>query len=294
MIRFNITYDELKERIRKEDASWLDDAEKKTEEFQRLGKYSESSTIWRRVVRIYMRLQHNKCAFCERKLEAPESGGTREFDIEHFRPKSSVKAWPTNKIIRELNLPDDFPRSKGCDKGYYLLPYHPLNYTVACKPCNSSFKSNYFPIRGNRNVNADDPRNLQDEQAYLVYPVGDFDDDPETIVKYNGVIAVPVKKEGESYDRARVIIVFFDLNDREEYFSERAEKISHLFQSLENFHHPPTEMHRKLAERAVIHLISEKSSHSNCNRSFKYLYENNKDKAIKVVKEIIKYLRSGS
>lgn len=124
--------------------------------------------------------------------------------------------------------------------------------------------------------------------------LGDFDEDPETIIKYDGVMAVPAKLHGEAYDRARVIIVFFDLNDREEYFSERAEKISHLFQSLENLHRPPSELHRRLAERAIIHLISEKSSHSNCTRSFKYLYDNNRDKAIQLVNEIINYLRTGS
>ncbi|MDQ1353986.1 MAG: hypothetical protein QG657_4295, partial [Acidobacteriota bacterium] len=260
--------------------------------FRRLGKYLEDDNIWGRVKIVYMRLQHNKWSFCERKLESTESGGALEFDIEHFRPKSSVKAWPTTAIIEKFNLPDNFPKSAGSDNGYYLLPYHPFNYTVACKPCNTYFKNSYFPIRGVRDIKKDEPRNLKSEQAYLVYPIGDFDADPETIIKYEGIFAVPVENIGENYDRARVIIIFFNLNDRDDHISERVEKISHLYQSLENFYYPPSDLHKELAQQAISRLISGKSSHTNCMRSFKRLYESDRDRVLKIGKEIINYLKT--
>ncbi|MCP5046227.1 MAG: hypothetical protein GY940_03590 [bacterium] len=294
MIRFNVTYNQLLKLIKEHDDSWLNHAQNKTETFRQLGKYEEGKNIWRRVVRVYMNLQHNKCPFCERKLEGAKTGGTREFDIEHFRPKSSVNAWPSKKIIKEFKLPADFPRSAGSSTGYYLLPYHPLNYTVSCKPCNSSLKSNYFPIKGERDLENDDPRQLGKEKPYLVYPLGDNDEDPEKIIKYNGVMAVPVSLSGHNYDRARVIIVFFRLNVREGYFAERAEKISHMFQSLENYHCSPSQRHRKLAKRAIAKLTSEKSPHTNCARSFKKLYETNKPNALKMIDGIMKYLESAS
>jgi len=113
--------------------------------------------------------------------------------------------------------------------GYYLLPYHPFNYTVACKPCNTYFKNSYFPIRGARDIEKDDPRNLKSEQAYL-----------------------------------------------------------------ESFYNPPSNLHKELAQQAISCLISGKSSHTNCMRSFKRLYETDRDRVSKIVKEIINYLKTVS
>ncbi len=296
MIRYNITYNDLRELVRKEDADWLRDAEEKTETFRRLGKYSEIKNIWRRVKKVFMRLQHNKCAFCERKLEAPESGGAREFDKEHFRPKSSVKSWPSKKMIREFGLPDDFPRSEGSSRGYYLLPYHLFNYSVACKPCNSSFKGSYFPIGGNRNVDSDNPLELGDEAAYLIYPIGDIDADPEQVITFDGVSAVPAVRDHNdpAFERARVTILLFNLNGREELLRARAEKISFLFHALKSFHSQPTPEDKELAERWIAHLTAAESSHTNCLRSFKRLYDRDENRAREVAMGIMKYLSSGS
>lgn len=44
-----------------------------------------------------MELQHSKCGYCEKWLEGSDYG-TIEHDMEHYRPKSSVKAYPKNMI----------------------------------------------------------------------------------------------------------------------------------------------------------------------------------------------------
>lgn len=291
MIRYDIGLRELKKQIRDHDSKWLDDAEELTEKFKVTGAYFDHTTIWRRVVRVYMAVQHNKCAFCERKFEGPKTGGTREFDVEHFRPKSSVKAWPPQRL--RTQLPEGFPVSAGAALGYFLLPYHPYNYSVACKPCNSSFKSNYFPISGSRQLEGENPNQMQSEKPYLIYPLGHFDSDPENIIEYYGVIARPRFRHGERYHRAVATVVFFGLNDREEHLQERAEKISNLYLALEGSNAAKA-VKRRLSRAAVGRLISEKSSHTNCMRSFKRLYEKRRSQAEEVIKGVTKLLESGS
>ncbi len=236
-----------------------------------------------------MQIQNNKCAFCEKKFERIESGGKRDADIEHFRPKSSIKEWPTEEIIEDFDLPGDFPRSEGCEKGYHLLAYHLLNYSVACKPCNQQFKKDYFPINGSRKLNADDPVKLKTEKPYLVFPIGDLDDDPETILRYDGVHAVPVERNGFKYDRARVTILFFKLNDREELFERRAEKILLFFHSLENIKRANTREQLNKAEKIVANLLSGKKSYTNCCRSFKKIYDSDRERALKIINKIGDY-----
>ncbi len=110
----------------------------------------EKKGIWSEVKPVYMSLQRDKCAYCERKLASADFGGTIEHDLEHFRPKSSARPWPTTAISRERGLVYTFPTGKHHASGYYWLAYHPLNYCVACKKCNTPLKLDFFPIAVNR------------------------------------------------------------------------------------------------------------------------------------------------
>jgi len=65
--------------------------------------------------------QNKKCCYCERKRTL-----SREFDVEHFRPKSEVKD-------------EDHP-------GYWWLAFKWDNYFLACKPCNQTHKISHFPL----------------------------------------------------------------------------------------------------------------------------------------------------
>ena len=82
-----------------------------------------------------MELQRHKCVFCERQL----GHGAIEHDLEHFRPKGSTAPWspmalPTHGV------------GAGRAEGYWWLSYDLGNYAASCKFCNSTLKSNRFPI----------------------------------------------------------------------------------------------------------------------------------------------------
>ena len=92
MIRYPANLDQLRENITAVDRSWLAKAEKRTAAFIEKGRYSEKSSIWGVVKPVFMLMQQNKCVFCERWFGNEYS--RIELDLEHFRPKSSVAAWP--------------------------------------------------------------------------------------------------------------------------------------------------------------------------------------------------------
>lgn len=71
--------------------------------------------------------QHGKCAFCESKITATQTG-----DVEHFRPKGG---WIQNASDRLS------------DRGYYWLAYEWANLMLGCARCNQRFKKNHFPLR---------------------------------------------------------------------------------------------------------------------------------------------------
>ena len=91
MIRYAITLTDLEQRVDAKKATWRTRAAERTAEFVKQGKYEEDSGIWSEIKSVYMTLQHEKCAFCERQLESVEHG-TIEQDVEHFRPKK--KSFP--------------------------------------------------------------------------------------------------------------------------------------------------------------------------------------------------------
>jgi hypothetical protein len=136
--------------------------------------------FWSEVKGVFRELQGNKCAYCERVLPSGEVG-VYEHDVEHFRPKGGIQPWPVPIALSTAGIvcsrpPDD-------NKGYYLLAYHPQNYAVSCKTCNEGIKKSYFPIARVYELTGEDPQLLlQHELPLLIFPLGDFDDDPETII----------------------------------------------------------------------------------------------------------------
>jgi len=93
LIRYDFKQADLTAEIVASDPRWFEKALTRTKKFQKLGRFEEKSSIWSKTKPAFMRLQMNKCVFCERQFENPEYG-TIEFDVEHFRPKSSVEPWP--------------------------------------------------------------------------------------------------------------------------------------------------------------------------------------------------------
>jgi len=258
-----------------------------------MGRYEEASSSWGRIKTLYMEIQHDKCAYCERQLASADHGGTIEHDVEHYRPKNGVKKWPSEAITRERGLSYRFSTGDELPEGYFLLAYHLFNYATACKKCNSPLKANYFPIAGDRRAQSDDPDSLRGEKPFLLYPIGDLDEDPEEILTFIGINPVPRVKSGPRQRRARVTIDFFELDGREELWRERAEKILSVFIALELMRTGEDE-NRDLARDTVEVLLASSRPHSNCGRSFRALYLEDRSLARRIAESAREYLASQS
>ena len=195
--------------------------------------------------------------------------------MEHFRPKNAVTPWPTPEIAAELNLPPDFPASKASGSGYRLLAYHHLNYASSCKTCNSRLKSSFFPVADSHDCSGDDPVALnKSERPYLIYPLADFDEDPESLISFQGFAAVPHEDaKAHRRDRARVTIAFFRLNaEREDLLELRAKTLEDLFTKLELLKATKSKTRRRLIWEDILRLSSDNSHHAGCVRSLLKLY----------------------
>jgi hypothetical protein len=296
MIGYRIARADLDKRIHTEKNDWLDRAAKRTEEFRQKGRYEEQSSIWSEVKVVFMRLQGNaKCAYCERKLES-EDFGKVEQDVEHFRPKGNVKPWKVPKHLVDWGV--QVTAVPGEKRGYFLLPYHPFNYAAACKPCNSSLKGDRFPIAGNYDLKGEDPKQLKSEKPYLIYliyPIGDFDDDPEKLIRFHGVSLQPVAASGHRRHRALVTIEFFKLDDasrRKNLVRERAMIIVALYPQLERLSGSASTTDKTQARQIVDGFTQPTASHTNCARCFQKLFETDPEEAKAVFDKAIQLVSS--
>ena len=293
MIRYSISRTDLEALIRAEKSGWLDRAEERTEQFRAKGRYEESSSIWSEVKPVYMRLQGNsKCAYCERKLESIEVGKVEQ-DVEHFRPKASIKTWKLPLALKDKGIP--FAKTPDEGRGYFLLPYHPFNYSAACKPCNSTLKKDYFPIAGKYDLKGDDPWRLKKEKPYLIFPIGDFDSDPEDLIRFHGTSPQPVKASGHKRYRALVTIEFFKLDDatkRKNLIRERAMVIIALHPQLEKFTAPRSASEKALAKSVIDGFTGPNAPHTNCARSFRALFQKNPTEAKSIFEKAAQLLNS--
>jgi hypothetical protein len=238
-----------------------------------------------------MRLQGGcKCAYCERKLEA-EPYGKGEQDVEHFRPKKNVRPWKLPKALADQGVAVTPPTPT--TGGYFLLPYHLFNYCAACKPCNSALKSDCFPIAGKYQPKGSDPTKLTKEQPLLIYPLGDFDDDPEDLIRFHGVSPQPVAEDGYRRHRALVSIEFFKLDDetgRKNLLAERARLICALLPLFKAASRKGPSAIK--ARDLIIAYLADTAPHTNCSRSFLHLWEGNPSEAERVADGAASYIRS--
>lgn len=295
MIGYRITRRQLEALIEKTSRGWLDQAKKRTDQFREQGFYAESSSTWSKVKPVYMLLQGNcKCAFCEQKLESVDFGKVAQ-DVEHFRPKGNIREWKLPKALQAEGVSVTGVPDAG--SGYYLLPYHPFNYSAACKPCNSVLKKDYFPIAGKYNLKGDDPANLLNEKPYLIYPIGDFDDDPEHLISFYGVSPRPVAKSGHKRKRALVTIEFFNLDNeskRKNLFRDRATVIVALFPQLEKLAAGAKGKEKREAQELVDGFTSANSMHANCARSYRRTFETDPAEARALFEAAVRFISSTS
>jgi hypothetical protein len=206
MINYDVSPAELIARIRKIKPKWMDKARARKDNDARAGKYTDGSEFWGEIKDVYIALQHEKCAYCEMKL-AGKKYGSKVHEVEHFRPKSRVRAWP-GKIKRLADYTPPCPTGAESNVGYYLLAYNPFNYAIACTRCNSSLKSDYFPVKETRMLAEEDAGKLSAEAPLLIYPISTFDAKPEDLITFVGVTAIPVHSSGYDHERARVTSIF--------------------------------------------------------------------------------------
>ncbi len=274
MIRHSIPAPPLVERVDAAVPKWRAKAAKRTCGFKQKKRYSEKSSIWSEVKPLYMTLQgENKCVYCERKFGSVEAS-TVEYDLEHFRPKSHVDEWPVPQSLLQVGVIVTKP--KATNTGYYLLPYHLENYSSSCKTCNTRYKLDRFPIGGAYSMQGTDPRLLLSEQPLLIYPMGDWDIDPESVIEFLGFMP-QAKSVSPDYLRGLVTIAFFGLDDidmRSDLFRERAIIIVSMKPFLEDANNAgASAADRAAAQRRVDRFTSAKSPHANCARSFERLYK---------------------
>lgn len=293
MIGYRVKQAELEALIEAYAPGWVQRAATRTAGFRQKSRYLEPSSIWSKVKPVYMQLQGgSKCAYCERKLESVDFG-KGEQDVEHFRPKGRVRPWKAPKALSNQGVV--FAPTPLDDYGYYLLRYHPLNYSAACKPCNSALKRDHFPIAGTYDLMGDDPARMTQEKPFLICPIGDFDDGPEVLIRFHGVSPQAVATRGYRQHRALVTIEFFKLDNeakRKNLIRERAVILIALFPQLEKLADGVTGLARREAEEVVDGFTSPNAPHTNCARSYKDLFHRNRAEAKAVFDAALKLIMS--
>jgi len=291
LIGYHITRAALEKKIEQHAAGWLKRAATRTRRFRKAKRFRETSSIWSQVKPVYMELQgSSKCVYCERKLESVKYG-KGEQDVEHFRPKASVRSWKVPKAVSGAGVAVTKPK-KGT-KGYYLLPYDLFNYAASCKPCNSALKSNYFPIAGAYRTTGARPESLLIEKPLLIYPIGDFDDPPEKLIRFHGVSPQPVAATGYLRDRALVTIEFFKLDDalgRKNLVRERAAVIIALFPQLQA--QTSARQLGTAARRIIESYTADSAPHANCARSFVALHGAAPQEAVAIYGSAVAFIES--
>ncbi len=113
------------------------------------------------VKQILIKIQDNKCCFCESKISHVSYG-----DVEHFRPKTG---WVQKD--EKLNKP-----------GYYWLAYQWDNLLLSCQICNQRHKKNHFPLLPGSKRAVCHNDDIRHEQAIFINP---GNEDVETLITFN-------------------------------------------------------------------------------------------------------------
>ena len=122
MIRYDISPQDLRDLVMQEDPDWLADSLATTNELIAEGKYSDKTLKWGDIKPVFMFIQANKCIFCEQKMEDKRI----HHDLEHFRPKKSIKKWP-KRADQGLF---DFELGGKSQTGYFWLAYDLENLSL--------------------------------------------------------------------------------------------------------------------------------------------------------------------
>lgn len=290
MIRYPVPSGGVQALVAAHDPTWAARAAARASAIGQAGRFNEKSSIWGEVKLVYMRLQHFKCAFCERPL-AREQVGSIEHDLEHFRPKGAVRLWPR---VKRGQAARTYPFSTGQAhaSGYFWLAYEIGNYAASCKPCNTILKSDHFPIAGHRGASGAAIHVLdRTEKPFLVYPIGDGDDDPERLIAFDGIVAQAAARSGHRRRRAEVTIDFFQLNTREELRHGRFHVLRSMFTAYDVAQVHPDPARKAAALRSLDEAVAVTAPYAACARSFRHLLVSDPGKAWEIYLAAEAYLK---
>ncbi|MGC2237909.1 MAG: hypothetical protein WA584_17245 [Pyrinomonadaceae bacterium] len=265
---------------------WLTEARNRTDTYIAKKEYFEPPKgNWSEIKEVYKKLQANKCAYCEQKLE--DRGIAH--DVEHYRPKKIVRVW-LNKA-RKKTLGFDFDDQKS--DGYYKLPYNIFNYVTSCKVCNTSLKGNYFPIEQPRKNDSDDPDDLRKEKPYIPYTLGNLDEDKaEDLISFEGYTPIinPNLTDPNKKNRALLTIKFFELEIRKTLIKQRCEVIKQILEAIETISETGNPLRKTQAEKDLERLQAHTSEHANCARSFYNICLTDADKAFDLYEKAVEFI----
>jgi hypothetical protein len=297
MIRYAVSEPDLRRRIEAHKNGWFARAAQELERIRKTrARKIEFRPLWREIKDVYILLQHSKCAFCEKRLEGLPLGRVEQ-DAEHFRPKSVVKPWKVSRSLSAAGVTVTQPAGGTTEPGYAGLAYHPLNYAMACKTCNSALKKNFFPIRGSRKSKGTTIASLAQEQPYLIYPIGIIDEDPETLIEFYGLSPRARAADGFERHRALVTIDIFKLDkgkNRKTLMRGRAELVEKLYFALTLRAKAGTPRERAAFDKAVTRMRREDMEHASCLRCFEALYQHDPKEAADVYAVVKTFLETVS
>lgn len=278
MIRYPIQEKKLRDTIatyKKKGKDWFERADEELTRIRKATGKVKFGALWSEIKDIYITLQHSKCAFCERRLEGLPHGRVEQ-DVEHFRPKGVVKTWKVPAALTAEGVKVMQPADGSDEPGYRELAYHPFNYAMACKTCNSALKKNFFPIAGKRDSHSKVPPSLASEKPFLIYPIGDQDDDPEDLIEFFGLSPRVKAASGFGRERALVTIEFFKLDkgkNRKTLMLGRAALLERLCFALRLREKSATAAERQQYDAAIRRMTRSDEEHANCLRCYAALYQ---------------------
>jgi hypothetical protein len=299
MIRIEVPDSELVNALEKKKAGWLKSAEQKLKKARQAGKIGDQDGIWSEIKEVFILLQEFKCIYCEFPMPKVESTSADkvavDYDVEHYRPKNRVTPWPTPGVIVRRPAVQAYQSlvASGAPAGYLRLAFDPFNYVVSCKVCNSSYKSDRFPIYGKPDSRSRKRASLDStEKPLLLFPFGENGDDPDEYLSFDGPTVG--HRSGSSYEdlRSQVVVDFFELDTREDLLEQRCMLIQLLWTQLEcRMSGDPEE---KSSAEDYLKVIEEEHRfpHTACGRAFIELHGRDRSRAKTWYKVAVQYLTS--
>lgn len=151
--------------------------------------------------------QGRVCGFCGCDLPRNDRG-----DVEHFRPKDSVRGEPPNG-------------------GYWWLAYEFSNYLLSCQICNRSLKRTKFPLLDETKRVSFDSRHLIDAESPLLAHPGQ--NPVDEMIDVDFVSGFLDARDGEQQERVAAIRNFFQWNVDARLVIERRRVIAEVNRMLE-------------------------------------------------------------